>query len=128
MRTIHPLARRRRARIALAVVVVTIGFLLAAFFRLQVLRSSTWMLQSESNRLRPLPVQGARGTIYDRDGRIVADNVPAYSISILPAPLDSMRATLGRVHRHLDLSPGETARLRERLRTSPREPLVVTAD
>jgi len=124
----HPLARRHRARGALVILAVLLGVLLGTFFRLQVLRSSTWALRSESNRLRPLPIPAPRGTIYDRKGRIVADNVPAYSISILPAVPDSMRATLARLLSHLDLAPEEVEALEERMRVEPRRPLLVAAD
>ena len=91
MKGYHPLDRRRRARGAMATIVLLLGGLVAVFFRVQVVRSSTWMLRSENNRLRPLPIPAPRGTIFDREGRVLADNVPAYSISVLPAPADSIR-------------------------------------
>ena len=128
MRHFHPLERRRRARGAMVVIAVLLGGLLVAFFRAQVLRSDTWALRSESNRLRPLPIQAPRGTMYDRNGRILADNVPAYSISVLPAPLDSMRSTVERLRPHLELDAEDVERLMEQARTAPREPLLVSGD
>ena len=124
----HPLLRRARARGAYVVVVLFMGTLAAAFFRIQVLRSSTWALKAESNRLRQLPVPAPRGTIYDRHGAILADNVPGYAITVLPGPPDSVRATLERMARYVDLSEARIDRLLGVLKRYGRQPLVVDAD
>lgn len=128
MKNFHPHARRRRAQRALVLLGLLLGGLLVVFFRVQVLRSSTWALRSESNRLRPLALPAPRGTIYDRHGRIIADNVPAYSLSLLPAPLDTIRSTLERIQPHLGLDDERVAELVDRARAAPREPLLVTGD
>ena len=95
--------RQRRARGAYVAVALLMGVLATAFFRIQVLRSSTWELRAESNRIRQLSVPMPRGIIFDREGRILADNVPGYSITLLPGPLDSARATLERMTQYVDL-------------------------
>jgi penicillin-binding protein 2 len=102
--THHPHARRRRAHGAYVVIALFMGTLVVSFFRMQVLRSSVWELKAESNRLRQLPVMAPRGTIYDRYGRILADNVPGYAITILPGPPDSVRHTLERMSTYIDIS------------------------
>lgn len=124
----HPAERRRQARVALIVLCALMGVLLASFFRAQVVRGSTWALQSDSNRLRVVPVPAPRGTVFDRYGRIIADNVPSYSISLFPAPPDSIRATLERMAPHLDLSPERIDALVEGARVNRRLPLLVTAN
>lgn len=103
MNTHHPHARRRRAYGAYVVIALFMGTLVVSFFRIQVLRSSVWELKAESNRLRQLPVMAPRGTIYDRNGRILADNVPGYAITILPGRPDSVRHTLERMSAYLPL-------------------------
>lgn len=127
MRIHPPHERRHRAHGALVLTGCVVGLLLAAFFRVQVLGSSTWTLKAESNRLRQLPVPAPRGTIYDRNGAILADNVPGYAITLLPGPPDSIRATLGRMSRYMDLPPERIERLLADLRRYGRE-LVVDAD
>ncbi|NIQ53594.1 MAG: penicillin-binding protein 2, partial [Gammaproteobacteria bacterium] len=93
----HMHVRRRRARGAIVVLCLVLGGLGLSFFQTQVLENPAYALQSEQNRLRPLTVPAPRGTIFDRDGRIVADNVPGYALSLMPAPPDSMRRSLGRL-------------------------------
>ncbi len=117
--------RRRRGRGALALLVVVLGLLLVSFFRLQVLRSSSYVLRSEENRLRAIPTPAPRGAIYDRRGRIVAENVPGYVISLLPGRPDTVAATLGRLSPYLDIGPEERSALMERYRRLPNQPLVV---
>lgn len=127
MKLFHPHARRMRAQGAVVGLALLMGLLLASFFRVQVLGSSTWTLRAESNRLRQLPVPAPRGTIYDRNGEIVADNVPGYAITLLPGPPDSIRATLERMSRYMELSPETIDRLVAQLRRYGRE-VVVDAD
>jgi penicillin-binding protein 2 len=123
----HPSQKRRQAQGALLILVILMGVLAVALFRAQVVRGSTWALQSDSNRLRVLTVPAPRGTVFDRFGEVVADNVPAYSVSLFPAPSDSIRASLERLAPLLDLPDERIDALVERARTNRRLPLLVTA-
>ena len=114
-----------RARLA---VVVLLGILAGVLFRAQVLRATDWLLQSERNRLRPLTVPAPRGIIRDRDGRVLADNIPGYSVSIVPDQPDSMFSTLGRLREHLDLPAGRLEALSQQVRAGGPRPLLVTGD
>lgn len=117
--------RRRRGRGGLVLLLAVFGILLVAFFRVQVLRSSAYVLRSEENRLRAIPNPAPRGTIYDRRGRVIAENLPGYVISLLPGHPDTVAATLGRLASYLDLSAREREALMERYRRLPNQPLVV---
>jgi len=123
----RPQERRKRAFGAYAIVVLLMGTLAFAFFRIQVLGSTTWELRAESNRLRQLPVPAPRGTIRDRNGHALAENVPGYAITLLPGPLDSARATLKRMSRYIDLSDARIEQLVARMRRYGRE-VVVDSD
>ncbi len=118
--------RRQRAAGALAVLATVVAILTVAFFRLQVLRSGEYVLRSEENRLRAIPVPAPRGTIYDRDGRVIAENVPGYVISILPGRTDTVRAALERLAPYLGLDSAARGRLMEKYDRFPNQPLVVT--
>ena len=104
MRLYHPRALRRRAKGLVFATCVILAGLIIAFFRLQVLQSDDWVLRASSNRVRVLPIPAPRGMIYDRNGIIIADNVPGYSITVLPGPVVSVRATLTRMSEHIELS------------------------
>ncbi len=117
-----------RGRVARAVIASLMAVLAGAFFRIQVMGASGWLLQSESNRLRTLTVPPARGVVRDHAGRALADNVPGHSISVLPAGTDSMLATIGRLREHLELPDAQAEALAERARTRPLRPLLVAVD
>ena len=107
---------------------IIFGLLSAAFFNTQVVRNSAYTVQSDKNRLRPLPIPAARGTIYDRYGRIVAGNTPGYALALLPAPEDTLRAALNSLAPVLGLSPARIRQLLIRHRDERTQPLVVSND
>lgn len=122
----------RQARVlavrARVVVIALLGILIAVLFRAQVLRSSDWLLQSQSNRLRTLTIPAPRGVIRDRAGRVFADNVPGYSVSIIPDRPDSMISTLRRLREHLELEEGRFEEISAQARLGPPRPVLVTVD
>jgi penicillin-binding protein 2 len=128
MRENHPLARKARSQIARLVLFTILGMLGASFFRLQVLQATDYSMTARENRLRRIDLPAPRGTIYDRKGRIIAENVPGYAVSILPAPTDSLRATLDRLRPLMQLDDEDVDRLMERARRDRGLPLLVSAD
>ncbi|MGY1425881.1 penicillin-binding protein 2 [Lysobacter sp. A289] len=75
---------RRRAGVAFAGVMLALGGLALGYFRLQVWQYEDYATRSEQNRIKLQPVVPGRGLIYDRDGRILADNVPAFRLEVTP--------------------------------------------
>lgn len=128
MRSRKPRQARVLAIRARIVVIALLGVLIAVLFRAQVLRSSDWLLQSQSNRLRTLTIPAPRGVIRDRAGRVFADNVPGYSVSIIPDRPDSMISTLRRMRDHLRLEDGRFEEISAQARLGPPRPLLVTVD
>ena len=128
MKTQHPHTRRRRAMGAVVGLLLTFTFLAGSFFRVQVLASSDYKLRAEDNRLKRLDVPAPRGTIFDRNGRVIADNVPGYAVTILPASRDSIMATLAQLQPYVKLTDAELSRLETTESRYPRQPLTVSAD
>ena len=124
----HPNDVARRGRQATVLLVVVIGFLLSAFFRTQILRNQQWLLQSEENRLREVPLPASRGIIYDRSGKIIAENAVGYSVSLLPKSEDSLRATLQRLKGTIELTPGQIEAAVRRYRRDRARPAVIIPD
>lgn len=94
----NPLAEaeqfRRRAALGFVVIALAMLGLAAGYFRLQVLEHEEYQTRSEANRIKPRPIVPARGLIYDRNGRLLADNVPAYRLEIVPEQVGDLQATL----------------------------------
>lgn len=109
----------------MCVVLASLNFV---FFRTQILRNPAYSMQSDQNRLRPLTVPAPRGVIVDREGRIMADNLPGFALSLLPGPRDSIRSTLGRLRAYLDLTEPQIEALMGAQRRAPQQKLVVSRD
>jgi len=124
----HPNDVARRGRQASVVLLVVVAFLLTAFFRTQILRNQQWVLQSEENRLREVPLPASRGIIYDRAGRIIAENAVGYSVSLLPKSEDSLRATLQRLKGTIELTPNQIEAAIRRYRRDRARPAVIIPD
>jgi penicillin-binding protein 2 len=94
---------RRRALAGFALIVVSLGLLLARFAYLQVVRHDEFVTRSQNNRVKPRAIPPARGLIYDRNGVLLADNVPAFRLEVVPEQVKDMPALLARLGRVVPL-------------------------
>ena len=124
----HPNDIARRARGATAALAIVFGIFLSAFFRTQVLHNSQYALRSEENRLSEVPIPAPRAVIYDRNGQIIAENVPGYSVSILSPSEDSLRASLARLARLVDLDSASIESATRRFQRAQNRPTVIFSD
>lgn len=62
--------------------VILICILGLRLFFMQVIDASYYKSEADGNRIRHLPVQAARGVIYDRNGIVLAGSKSSYSITI----------------------------------------------
>ena len=65
------------------VIVGMIGLLLIGFWKLQVIDSDKYSQWADRNRIRSIPVIAPRGRMLDRDGRVLVDNYPSFSVLLL---------------------------------------------
>ena len=74
-----------------------IGLCLVVFgrvFYLQIIQYETYASLGEENSIRQEFVSPARGLIYDRNGILIADNEPIFSISVTPSNFDEEKIPL----------------------------------
>jgi penicillin-binding protein 2 len=128
MSAFHPHLMTRRLEVARFVLWATLSVLVIAFFRAQILEHGRYQLQSESNRLRPIPLPAPRGIITDRNGKIIAENVPGYTVALLPGEEAAMRATLMRIAPIVKLDGAGIERVLTRYRRAPYVPALVLPD
>ncbi|MFQ5812548.1 MAG: penicillin-binding protein 2 [Anaerolineae bacterium] len=69
--------------------IVILVFLIFAFqmWRLQIVEGKRYRMLADRNRFRLVPIEAARGVIYDRHGRILVRNIPSFAVTIIPAYL-----------------------------------------
>ena len=68
--------------------------ILGRLFQLQILDHDTYTPISQRNSIRQEVVNPARGLVYDRNGTIIIENQPIYSITVTPANFDRSRTEL----------------------------------
>jgi penicillin-binding protein 2 len=124
----HPNDVARRARAATYLSLGLLVLLLGAFFRTQILNKQQWVLQSEENRLREVPIAAPRGIIYDRKGKVIAENVVGYTVSVLAQSEDSLRATLRRLSGTIQITPQQVEAAVRRYRRGPTRPATILND
>jgi penicillin-binding protein 2 len=128
MTQFHPHRMDRRLRVARGIVWGTIGVIVLGFFRAQILEHGRYELQSRSNRLRPITLPAPRGVVTDRHGAVLADNVPGYTVSLLPADTAALRATLWRMAGVAGLDSAGIERILVRFQRAPYQPALVLGD
>src|SRR5262252_8419363 len=89
-------------------------FLLLAFglWRLQVARSDYYSSLAEQNRIKQVPILAPRGKLLDREGRVIVDNYPSFSVLLLRDQNRNLDADADKIAEGLHLPPDE---LRTRL-------------
>ena len=104
---------RRRAAIGFLGVLLTLGFLAGWYFKLQVLDHDIYATRSEANRIKARPVVPGRGLIYDRNGRLLAENVPAFRLDVTADKVTDMDATLAGLQKIFSLSEEDIERFKQ---------------
>lgn len=100
---------RRRALLGFAAVLLALGGLAGWYFKLQVIEGAEYAQRAEANRIKPRPIVPGRGLIYDRKGRILADNVPAFRLDVVPDKAGDPRQLVAELGKIIALSPEDIA-------------------
>ena len=95
--------------------------LLVGYWRLQIGQHRMYLDLAERNRIRNLPVIAPRGRILDREGRVLADNFPAFSVLLMrESAADLSPERIAGIARGLQLDPEDLRHTLERTATLPR--------
>lgn len=97
----------RRASIAFIIVVMMLGVVLNNLYSLQVEQHDVYQTRSNGNRIKVLPVAPNRGLIYDRNGILLAENRPVFSLEITPEQTNDLDATLDGLTQLMGITPEE---------------------
>ena len=73
------------ARLGVVHVAVAAGFVLLAgtFWFFQIIQHERFREMAENNHQRELVLRAPRGVLYDRNGKVIVENRPSYSVSIV---------------------------------------------
>jgi penicillin-binding protein 2 len=108
-----------RAVIAGICVFLLLSLLTLRLLQLQVHDHQHFTTLSQDNRVKLQPLPPTRGLIYDRNGVILAQNLPAYSLEITPERVQDMPQLLQQLGQIVNISDNDLERF-ERLRKQRR--------
>ena len=86
-----------RVVLASVIAVILLGIVIARLVQLQVFEYEVFAAQSQGNRVRIEPVPPIRGLVFDRRGTVLAENLPAYQLELIPEQVDDVDDTLQRL-------------------------------
>jgi penicillin-binding protein 2 len=94
--------------------------LVSRLWYLQVVEHEHFTTLSEDNRVKLQPIPPNRGLIYDRNGTLMAENLPSYRLEITPEQVDDMGATLAALEDIIEIREIDRSRFEKLLNRKPR--------
>lgn len=84
-------------------------------YQLQIVEFEKHATQSDENRISVQPLAPNRGLVFDRNGELLADNLPVFSLTVVRERVEDMDATLALLDGLIDLGDAEIESFRRRL-------------
>lgn len=100
--------------------ILLLGLVVARLVQLQVVDHELFAEKAQGNRVRIEPVPPIRGLIFDRKGRVIAENLPAYQLELIPEQVDDIDDTLNRLAALRLIESEDIPRFKELSRSGPR--------
>ncbi len=110
---------RIRAATGFALIAFAMSLIGGRFAYLQVAKHEEFTTRSEANRVRIRALAPNRGLVYDRQGRLLADNRPAYRLQLVPEQVSDVEAVLAELAKIVRLDDEDLERFRELDRARP---------
>jgi len=122
IKDIHSERRLFLSRVILAAVVslLLLGIVIARLIQLQVVDHELFAEKSQGNRVRIVPTPPIRGLVFDRKGRVIAENLPAYQLELIPELVTDIDDTLQRLAAMGLIDAADIPGFKELSRSGPR--------
>ncbi|EMP4391604.1 penicillin-binding protein 2 [Vibrio fluvialis] len=111
---------RIRAVVSFVGIVLMMGILVANLYNIQVNQYQDYKTRSNDNRIKVVPIAPNRGLIYDRNGVLLAENRPVFSLEIIPEKVKNMDETIARLQQILTITPEQIAAFEKERRQTRR--------
>jgi len=107
-------------------VVAIFLFLITGFWRLQILDPEYYTHLAERNHIKEIPIPAPRGRILDREGRVLVDNYPSFSIVAQWGDAQKLAEQLPGIAEGFGMEPYELAqRIETARRRAPLRPILL---
>lgn len=106
----------RRVLIACFFAGILLLILIGRLAYLQIVQHETYTTLSDENQLTLIPIDPNRGLIYDRNGILLADNVPTLSLDVAPEKTPNFKKLLKELEPIIDISPEDLKQFNKALK------------
>jgi penicillin-binding protein 2 len=107
-----------RAITALVLTILLMLVLVARLINLQIVEHSHYAGLSDKNRVHIRAVPPTRGLIFDRNGVLLAENLPSHSLEVIPERVENMDATIAGLRELIHIDDEDLELFRKRLAAS----------
>ncbi len=106
--------------VTMGVILILLALILVArIWYLQIYSFQRFEVLSKDNRVRIVAVPPVRGQIFDRKGRVVAENIPVFTLEIIPDAVDDLGELLDELAKIIQISPNQIRKFKGLVRTRP---------
>ncbi|MGH1540915.1 MAG: penicillin-binding protein 2 [Arenicella sp.] len=110
---------QNRLVVAVLLVLLLFSILFVRVWYLQIYKFQRFETLSKHNRVSLIPVPPVRGQIFDRNGKVLAENISVYSLEVVPSKVDDMTTVLDKLSQIIPITPWELKRFNESIRAKP---------
>ena len=104
-----------RATTLFVLVVILFAVLVARMLTLQIVEHERYQLRADNNRLQIQTIVPSRGMIYDRNGRLLADNQTSFSLAVVAERVENVDVLFSAIVEILSLGPEQVERIQAEL-------------
>lgn len=109
-----------RLTFAAGFMILVVLVLLVRLLWLQVVHHKHYETRALANQITPIPIPPVRGQILDRNGVVLAQNYPVYTLDLIPEQVSNMAATLKELGQLVTLTPNDIKQFERQRKAAPR--------
>lgn len=106
----------QRSVAAVIIMSLLICLLIGRLAYLQIYKKNMYTTLSAQNCLDLVPIEPTRGLIFDRNGYLLAKNLPVFSLNITPNEVANINATLQTLSHLIHIEPNELAQFQKQVK------------
>ena len=105
-----------RAVTAMVIISLLFFILISRLVFLQIYQHDLYVTLARNNQVRVIPIAPTRGLIYDRNGVILAENIPTFSIEITPNRSKNLDETISKLSNIINITEDEIRIFKKQLK------------
>ncbi len=104
---------------SIIIILIALGIIFIRFFYLQVIQHKIFLANSEKNRIRTSSLPPARGFIYDRNNKLLVDNLPTYRLELTPEKVADLSTMLNTLKPLINITNGDITDILLQIENNP---------